>query len=112
MTDKAPDAKPEAAEKKPEQSDDSDSDSFEMPAPLPKPEQKPREEEKGIKPLALINTDKGKKAKNLPEDVEDEGLKAKSERKRVRAETNLGSKFRGALDDDRTDNLVTCDRKI
>ncbi len=52
----------------------------------------------GANAYEVIDVEKGKKPKALPEDVEEEGLKAKFERKRVRVDARLGPKLRGALD--------------
>ena len=65
-------------------------------------EQKEEESKDPEQGYEVLDVEKGKKPKNLPEDVEDEGLKAKWERKRVRADARLGPKLRGALDGDGT----------
>lgn len=52
--------------------------------------------------VATISTEKGKRTKELPKYVEDEGLRAKSERKRLRSEKDLGTKLEGALEGDGT----------
>ena len=53
-----------------------------------------------VTPLMVLNTEKGKKAKPLPQDVEDAGAKATVERKRMRSEHKLGPKLKGSLEGD------------
>jgi len=91
-------------DKKPLDNDEnSDSDIFEV--PKSKNQQKaeynpPTELTRAPRnDFTIIDTKKGLKHKEMPEDVEDTGLKAKSERKRVRAEVGLG-KFSNLLQGD------------